>query len=166
MMKAKLMMTMPGNELTALKAAEQFAREYWSGNAETIVSSRSTGEWDKIEFTITNKRSMYRTEWCDSAREFRIYKMVPDVELIKARLVNAATTYDRKQSRTKQYNRYALAQYLARIDDVCADIENGAEPGAAISRGFCGPVLRVLAKAIGTTATDDNSRITYEPVNA
>lgn len=33
------------------------------------------------------------------------------------KLLNAVTTYDEKQSRTKRYNPYALAQYIEALDN-------------------------------------------------
>jgi len=55
---------------------------------------------------------------------------------LHARLVNAVTTYDRQQSTKRHWNHYALPQYLARVAEVVADVENGATPRAAIMAGF------------------------------
>lgn len=66
---------------------------------------------------------------------------------IRAALVHGATRYDVRQSKGKRYNVYALAQYLTRIDDVCADIERGATPRAAIVAAFTGPLLAAMLKA-------------------
>ena len=68
---------------------------------------------------------------------------------IKNQLVSAATQYDQRQSRKASYNPYALGQYFARIDEVCADVEAGASPRAALCAGFHDRLLDVLLKAIG-----------------
>jgi hypothetical protein len=88
---------------------------------------------------------------------------------IHTALVHAATRYDNRQSKGKRYNVYALGQYLIRIDDVCADIERGAEPRAAIVAAFSGPLLNAFLKAIETApATRDEmtglGKYTYQPV--
>jgi hypothetical protein len=68
---------------------------------------------------------------------------------IRARLVNALSTYDRKQSTLKHHNPYALGQYFARLDDVMNDIEAGATPRQALCAGFCDRVLDACLRAIG-----------------
>jgi hypothetical protein len=68
---------------------------------------------------------------------------------VRSALVHAATQYDVRQEGKRGYNPYALAQYLRRIDDVCSDIERGADPRAALTAGFHGPLLNALLKAIG-----------------
>jgi hypothetical protein len=88
---------------------------------------------------------------------------------IKTALIHAATRYDVRQSKGKRYNRYALAQYFARIDDVCADIDNGATPRAAIVAAFSGSLLNAMLKAANVeTATRDEltgfgKAWTYQP---
>lgn len=90
---------------------------------------------------------------------------------LKAALVHAATRYDVRQSRGKRYNVYALAQYLARIDDVCADVERGATPRAALIAAFSDRLLSALLKGIGEadfTADEKRAasgRWTYRPAS-
>lgn len=67
---------------------------------------------------------------------------------MRAILVHAVTAYDRKQSPKRDYNIYALGQYLARVDEVLADIEAGANPFDAINAGFHGPLLRHIVKTV------------------
>lgn len=77
----------------------------------------------------------------------------------KDKLVHALTEYDRKQSTKRGYNRHALGIYFQRIDEVCADIENGAEPRAAIMAGFSGRVADACLRALGLPlSTDSESR--------
>jgi len=68
---------------------------------------------------------------------------------LKDTLIHAVTAYDRKQSTRRGYNPYALGQYFQRIDEVCLDIEAGAEPRAALMAGFNDRLLDVLLKAAG-----------------
>jgi hypothetical protein len=63
----------------------------------------------------------------------------------KLKLIHAVTEYDRKQSRKPGYNRYALPQYLERVDLICKDIDAGADASRAIKSGFSGRI----ADAIG-----------------
>jgi hypothetical protein len=88
---------------------------------------------------------------------------------VRSALVHAATRYDERQAKGKRYNRYALGQYLARIDDVCRDIANGATPRDAIVAGFTGPLLNAMLKAIhaDSASRDELSgrgKYTYERV--
>jgi hypothetical protein len=80
---------------------------------------------------------------------------------IRTALVHAATRYDVRQSKGKRYNVYALAQYLTRIDDVCADIANGAAPRDAIVAGFSGPLLNAMLKAVFSDKATHNEIIGY-----
>jgi hypothetical protein len=90
---------------------------------------------------------------------------------VRAALVHAATRYDERQSKGKRYNVYALAQYLTRIDDVCADIERGATPRDAIVAGFTGPLLNAMLKAVhaDTASRDEMTGLgkgwTYQPAS-
>ena len=67
---------------------------------------------------------------------------------IKTALVHAATRYDAQQAKGKRYNHYALGRYFLRIDEVCADIDNGATPRDAIVAAFTGSLLNVMLKAV------------------
>lgn len=88
---------------------------------------------------------------------------------IKTALIHAATRYDVRQARGKRYNCYALAQYFMRIDEVCDDIERGAEPRQALTAAFHGSLLATMLKAIGANeATRDEltgaGKYVYQPV--
>jgi hypothetical protein len=89
---------------------------------------------------------------------------------IRSALIHAATRYDVRQSKGKRYNHYALPQYFARIDEICADIERGADPRAAIAAAFTGSLLNAMLKAIDATpATRDEltglgKAWSYQPV--
>ena len=71
---------------------------------------------------------------------------------VRSALVHAVTQHDIRQARGKRYNVYALAQYLARVDDICSDIAKGATPRAALCNGMTGPLLAHCLKAIGEAA--------------
>ncbi len=77
---------------------------------------------------------------------------------IRETLVSALTQYDAKQfartkgSRAKGYNPYALAIYFERLDDVCADIEHGADIRKAICAGLVGPTASACLRALGLPA--------------
>lgn len=66
---------------------------------------------------------------------------------IRDTLIHAVTAYDRKESTKKGHNRNALGIYFQRVDDICADIANGADPRAAIVAGFSGRLADVCLKA-------------------
>ena len=68
--------------------------------------------------------------------------------MIKQTLIHAVTAYDRKQANKRGYNVYALGQYLARVDEVLADIDAGANTFDAINAGFCGPLLAHVIKTV------------------
>jgi hypothetical protein len=90
---------------------------------------------------------------------------------IRSALIHAATRYDVRQSKGKRYNHYALGQYFARIDDICADIDNGANPRDAIVAGVTGPLLNCFLKAIhaDTASRDELTGLgkgwTYQPAS-
>lgn len=67
---------------------------------------------------------------------------------LRARLTNALTAHDERQSAKRGYNPYALAQYLARIDDVIAHVEAGKPIDAALDAAFNDRVLAIARKAI------------------
>lgn len=88
---------------------------------------------------------------------------------LSSALVHAATRYDERQSRGKRYNHYALAQYLRRIDEVCADVAAGADTRAAIAAAFTGPLLNVMLKAASLEPATraeltGAGKYTYQPV--
>lgn len=65
------------------------------------------------------------------------------------KLVHAATEYDRKQSKKRGYNIYALAHYMGRIQDIEKDIAAGRPLRQALLAGFTGRLLDALLKAAG-----------------
>jgi hypothetical protein len=88
---------------------------------------------------------------------------------VRDQLVHAVTAYDRKQEdKAKRnprayHNAYALPQYLARVDDIMADIANGASTEAAICAGFTPGALRnACLKAVGLAKSDVESSGSYK----
>lgn len=85
---------------------------------------------------------------------------------IHAALIHAATQYDVREAKGNRYNPYALAQYFMRIDDIKADIANGASPKAAIIAGTHGTLRNALLRAIGEKADySESGRMTYQPAS-
>jgi hypothetical protein len=83
---------------------------------------------------------------------------------IRQTLNHEVTEFDRKQEARAAknprayHNVYALPQYLGRVADVCDDIDAGADPAAAIMRGFTpGPLRAACLKAIGAAANNTES---------
>jgi hypothetical protein len=72
---------------------------------------------------------------------------------LRHQLLSAVTRYDERQSKRRQYNQWALPQYIARIEDILRDIENGADPAAAIQAGFSGSLATACLKACDLTPT-------------
>ncbi len=70
-------------------------------------------------------------------------------------LGSAVTTFDRKQeerakrSKRGYHNRYALGQYLMRVDEVVTDIDAGSTPRAAILAAFDDRIADACLVAIG-----------------
>lgn len=90
-------------------------------------------------------------------------------------LVHAATEYDRREeakaARSKRgyHNPYALAQYLARIEEVETDIAAGASTRDALTAAFTGRLLNHMLKAVnedGATDAETRGRYVYQPVKA
>ena len=72
-------------------------------------------------------------------------------------LVSALIAYDRKEeARDKFHNRYALAQYLTRADDIKADIAAGADPYDAIRVAFSGRLLSAALRPFGWKQKPDD----------
>lgn len=90
-------------------------------------------------------------------------------EELKAKLIHALTAYDRKQAGKRGYNHFALGQYFQRVDLICADVDNGATPRAAILAGFSGRLadvaLRVISEAISTREECQSGSLYYQPAN-
>ena len=69
-------------------------------------------------------------------------------KLQHAKLLNALTTYDEKQSRKKFYNRYALGQYCAALSKVQKHCDRGADLRVALLNCFNGKLLDTLLRAV------------------
>ncbi len=65
------------------------------------------------------------------------------------KLLTIVTEYDRRQSKKASYNRYALGHYCAAIDNVEQALADGAPIETALKRGFCGSLLRHVARKLG-----------------
>ena len=74
---------------------------------------------------------------------------------LKTNLISAANKYDEAQARRASknpranYNHFALGHYLSRIDDIERDIDEGADPAAAITAGFSGSLRNAILKGGG-----------------
>ena len=79
---------------------------------------------------------------------------------LKAKLINAATEHDQKEKKKRSYNPHALAQYMQRIDQVCDEIEKGADVAAELGRGFTGSLLKKLAK-VAKVEAKEGSNLAY-----
>lgn len=64
------------------------------------------------------------------------------------KLTLAATQYDIKQSKKANYNRYALAQYFAAIDEVMSEVKGGINIIASIEDNFNEPLSSILIKSL------------------
>jgi hypothetical protein len=67
---------------------------------------------------------------------------------IKDKLISAATQFDARNSKRRGWNPYALPQYFAAIDSVCADIEGGLNVETAIRKHTDDRFCDVLLKAV------------------
>lgn len=65
-----------------------------------------------------------------------------------AALVSALTQFDLKQSTKPGYNKWALAIYIGRVDDIMKDVAAGADLRAAVVAGFTGQPLAVCLRAL------------------
>lgn len=69
------------------------------------------------------------------------------VSRIRPKIVHALTQYDIKQSTRKGYNRYAMAQYFAALDEALQNIINGDQlPEDAFRDVFNEPLLTIVWK--------------------
>ena len=69
----------------------------------------------------------------------------------RLKMVSVLTEYDRRQSKKKSYNRYALGHYMKAVGTVAEAIDGGAPIHEALKQGFCGSLLRHVAKRLGVT---------------
>jgi hypothetical protein len=67
---------------------------------------------------------------------------------MRFKLLHAVTEYDRKQSTGKGYNRYALANYLAAVEDVTNAVNCGSTRRDALVSRFNGRLLDVCLKSL------------------
>ena len=85
----------------------------------------------------------------------------------KDKILHAVTELDRRASTRKGHNPHALGIYFQRVDEICADIDNGADPRAAILAGFSGRVadacLKALNLPLSTTEEARGGRLYYSP---
>jgi len=72
---------------------------------------------------------------------------------IRFTLVMAITTYDRKESTKRYYNRYALGIMLRALDDAMSEVAEGTSLHRALYDHFNGRVLTALEKAAGLPIT-------------
>jgi hypothetical protein len=63
-------------------------------------------------------------------------------------LVHAVSEYDRRQSTRKHYNRYAMAKYLAAVEDVTNAVNCGSTRRDALTSKFNGRLLDVCLKVL------------------
>lgn len=82
---------------------------------------------------------------------------------LRASLVHGLTRYDRRRVNRRDYNPYALAQYLARIDEIMEDIDRGATPRAAVIAAFSGQLCDVALKAIGEAPAGREEATAWKP---
>lgn len=91
-------------------------------------------------------------------------------ERVRAVLVHALTEYDRKQSRKRGYNPHALGIYFQRLDDICADIDAGADVRAAIVAGFSDRLVDSCLRALKLPITTNDEALygamVYTPVKS
>lgn len=68
-----------------------------------------------------------------------------------AKLLNALTSYDRRQATRKGHNPYALSHYCAALTRARESVENGATVRQALLSNFNGRLLSAALKAAGET---------------
>lgn len=68
---------------------------------------------------------------------------------VAAKLLHAVTEYDRRASKRKGYNRYALGHYCGALQGLRESMSGGMELRPAILKHFCGRLCDCLLKAVG-----------------
>lgn len=64
-------------------------------------------------------------------------------------LIMAVTTYDRKESAKRSYNRFALGQYIRAVDNAMLAVkDDGYTLRDALVESFTGRLLDVVLKAV------------------
>lgn len=66
----------------------------------------------------------------------------------RARILNAFTTYDRKQVGKKGYNPYALSHYCAALDNVDEYMQQGKTLREAIIKSYLGRLCDAILRAL------------------
>ena len=64
------------------------------------------------------------------------------------KLLHALTQYDIKESKKKNYNYYALSQYIRALDSVVEEIKSGVDTEVAIISHFNNPLQAKLLKVV------------------
>lgn len=86
------------------------------------------------------------------------------------KLAAALTEHDRKESRKRGHNPYALGQYLARLAEIEADVAAGAAWRSAVIAAFSGRLQDACLRAIGATASTIHEEraqpVAYTPVSS
>jgi hypothetical protein len=72
------------------------------------------------------------------------------MDKLKRTLIHAVTEYDSRRVNRKDYNHYALAQYMIRVDECLEEYEfSGADLGTVLKANFNDRLLDTLLKAVG-----------------
>ena len=89
---------------------------------------------------------------------------------IRFQLIHAVTDYDRRQSRRADYNRYALPQYCAAVNNIMTDLDSGADLRAAVCPALLGRLLSRALRELGlpdfTSAERQAQTTCYTPAAA
>lgn len=94
------------------------------------------------------------------SRPFADVTETSDPARVDAAILTALTEYDRRQSRLKYYNIYALPQYLGGWQSARAKWEAGASLRTALVQSFNGRLLDAVLKAVNMpTSTDQEQRM-------
>ena len=82
---------------------------------------------------------------------------------MREKLISAVTAWDRRQSKGRFYNPHALGIMFQAVDDVCADIERGADPRNAIMAAFNDRLLDHVLRSVGlpTATTEEHHALPY-----
>jgi len=71
----------------------------------------------------------------------------------KVVVLNAVTEYDQKQAGKPGYNPFALAQYIAKLEDFQALLESGVTIKRAIMKCFIGRLMTKVGREFGLKYT-------------
>ncbi len=75
--------------------------------------------------------------------------MTTSTDMLRTRILMIVTEYDRKQSKKKGYNIWALSHYCNGVSNVMGAVDSGEDIEEALKAGFCGSLLRHIAKKLG-----------------